>query len=209
MSDTRVDEVLARLRSEYPTPVYALAFDNPLQLLVGAILAAQCTDARVNTVTPKLAEKYPDAQAFADADLAELEEDLSSISFYRQKAKSIQEGCKTIVQKHGGVVPTDMESLLELPRVARKTANLVLTLAHGIPSGIVVDTHVARLSQRLGLSGSPKPEKIEEDLLDKIPSEEWVAFGPRLTLLGREVCDAKEPNCGGCVMNDICPKVGV
>lgn len=209
MPPAPIDTVLERLRAEYPEPTYELQYVNPLQLLVAAILAAQCTDARVNAVTPTLFKKYPDAAALAAADQAELETILRSISMYRIKAKAIRESCQIIRDEHGGEVPTDIDELIKLPRVARKTANLVLTLAHRIPSGIVVDTHVARVSERLGLTTQTKGEKIEADLLAAVPESEWVDFGPRMTLLGRTVCTSAKPACDTCVMNDLCPRIGL
>jgi endonuclease-3 len=201
--------LIKRLAVEHPNPRYELNWENPLQLLVATILAAQCPDERVNQVTPALFKKYPDAQAFADADLAELEQDVKPTGFFRNKAKAIQGACKGIAERFGGQVPQTMEEMLTLPGVARKTANVVLTNAYNIPSGVIVDSHVARVSQRLGLTTQDKPERIEEDLMKLVPKEEWITFGPAVVLHGRYTCTAKAPKCGECPLEDICPKKGV
>jgi uracil-DNA glycosylase len=201
--------ILERLHTAYPDARYELNWDTPLQLLVATILAAQCTDERVNQVTPALFARYPDARAFADADPAELEELVRPTGFFRNKAKAIRAACGALADRFGGEVPASMEELLTLPGVARKTANVVLNSAFRIPSGVIVDTHVARVSQRLGLTDHDKPEQIEEDLMRAVPRGEWVQFGPALVLHGRYVCTARVPRCPACIMNDVCPKRGV
>jgi uracil-DNA glycosylase len=205
----RLATIIERLNATYPDAKYELNWNTPLQLLVGTILAAQATDVRVNHVLPVLFRKYPDAQAIADADRADLEEIVRPTGYYRQKAKTVQECCKKLVADFGGQVPRAMDELTTLPGVARKTANVVLTNAFRIPSGIIVDTHVQRVSQRLGLTDQTKPEKIEQDLMDQVPKNEWIQFGAAMVLLGRYVCTANNPKCPKCVMNDVCPKVGV
>src|SRR5262245_20179015 len=201
--------LIKRLKKEHPNPRYELNWENPLQLLVATILAAQCPDERVNQVTPALFKKYPDAEAFANADLAELEQDVKPTGFFRNKAKAIQGACKGIVENFGGEVPQTMAEMLTLPGVARKTANVVLTNAYNIPSGVIVDSHVARVSQRLGLTTQDKPERIEEDLMKLVPKDEWIAFGPAMVLHGRYTCTAKSPKCSECPLEDICAKNGV
>ncbi|MFN3921180.1 MAG: endonuclease III [Caldimicrobium sp.] len=183
----KVKEIIKRLKGLYPNTKIALNFENPLQLLIATILSAQCTDERVNKVTPELFKKYPNAKAFANASLDELAQDIKSTGFYQQKAKYIKETCQILVNKYGGEVPRTMEELLELPGVARKTANIVLANAYGIVEGIAVDTHVSRLSQRLGLVKSKNPEKIEKELLDIVPKEEWFIFTLIFKAHGRNI----------------------
>src|SRR5262245_43125537 len=202
-------EIIQRLNRAYPDARYELNFDNPLQLLVATILAAQCTDVRVNQVTPDLFKKYPDARAFAQADVGQLAQDIKLISFYNNKAKAIQGACKDLVEKYGGEVPADLDKLVEMPGIARKTANVILNNAFRIPSGVIVDTHVARVSQRLGLTEQSKPDKIELDLMKAVPKDEWVQFGPAMVLLGRYTCTSANPKCPSCFLNDLCPKLGV
>jgi uracil-DNA glycosylase len=210
MPDERVIEalptIIERLKGLYPDARYELDWENPLQLLVATILAAQCTDERVNKVTPALFAKYPDAQAFADADTAELEEMLRPTGFFREKAKKVQGACRDLVERYGGEVPADMDAMLTLFGVARKTANVVLNNAFNLPTGIIVDTHVHRVSQRMGLTDSKTPEKIERDLMNLVPRKEWIFFGPAMVLLGRYTCTYHAPNCAGCAMNDLCAK---
>lgn len=201
----KILRILARL---YPDAHCALEFETPLQLLIATILSAQCTDVRVNMVTPALFAKYPDAQAFATADIAELEKAIQSTGFFRNKARNIMGCCKQIVEKHGGEVPGCMEDLVELPGVGRKTANVLLGNAFGVP-GITVDTHVSRLSQRMGLTKQTDPEKIEQDLMQVIPQKDWTIFSHRMIFHGRQVCFARKPNCEGCALNEICPRNGV
>src|SRR3954469_339946 len=192
---TSLPVILARLHEKYPGARYELDYETPVQLLVATILAAQCTDERVNQVTAYLFKKYPDAKAYAEADLAELEEDLKPTGFYRQKARTVQEVCKALVEKHAGEVPVSMEEMVELPGVARKTANVVLNNAFQLPTGVIVDTHVQRVSQRMGLTDQKKPEKIEIDLMNMVPKEEWVFFGPAMVLHGRYTCTFHNPAC--------------
>jgi endonuclease-3 len=201
--------VLERLHASYPGARYELDWETPLQLLVATILAAQCTDERVNQVTPGLFKKYPDASAYANAPRSELEEDLKPTGFYRQKAKTVQEVCQELIQRFGGEVPRSMEEMVTLPGVARKTANVVLNNAFALPTGVIVDTHVQRVSQRMGLTDQKRPEKIEQDLMGIVPKDEWVFFGPAMVLLGRYVCTFHHPDCANCIMNDLCPRLGV
>lgn len=196
--------IIERLKKEYPDAKIALKFENPIQLLVATILSAQCTDERVNEVTEKLFKKYKSAEDFVKVSLEELAEDIKSTGFYQQKAKYIQESCKIILEKYGGEVPRTMEELLELPGVARKTANIVLSNAYGIVEGIAVDTHVKRLSQRLGLVKSTQPEKIEKELMEIVPKEDWFIFPFLLQAHGRKVCIARKPKCELCVLKDLC-----
>lgn len=204
-----IDVLLDRLRQSYPDARYELDWDTPVHMLVATILAAQCTDERVNAVTRTLFPRYPDAQAFADADLAELEEAVRPTGTYRQKAKAIQGACRMLVDEYGGEVPQSIEALIRLPGVARKTANVVLATCFNIPSGVIVDTHVIRLAGRMGLSEHRHPGDIERDLMRMVPQDDWTFFGPAMILLGRYVCTAKKPDCPNCVMQDICPKIGV
>jgi len=203
--EKRVKKVIALLKKAYPDADCTLGYRNPLELLVAVILSAQCTDERVNIVTRDLFKKYRKAEDYANRNLRELEEDIRSTGFYRNKAKSIQGSCRIIAERHKGKVPETMEELLELPGVARKTANVVLGNAYQKATGVVVDTHVFRLSHRLGLSKKNQPEKVEEDLMDLIPQEEWIRFGHRMILHGRYVCKARKPLCGECVLNKDCP----
>jgi endonuclease III len=197
--------ILARM---YPDAHCALEHGNALQLLVATILSAQCTDVRVNMVTPALFARYRDAEAFANADPRELETAIQSTGFFRNKARNIIDCCKKIVSDHGGQVPGTMEELVVLPGVGRKTANVVLGNAFGVP-GITVDTHVTRLSWRLGLTKHTDPIKIERDLMDLIPKKVWTMFSHRMIFHGRQVCFARKPNCAGCALAKICPKIGV
>jgi uracil-DNA glycosylase/endonuclease III len=204
-----VPEILRRLHAAHPDARYELNWDTPLQLLVATILAAQCTDERVNEVTPTLFAKYPDAKSYADADMAELEEDLRPTGFYRQKASTVQQVCRKLVEDFEGEVPDSMEEMVTLPGVARKTANVVLNSAFRKPTGVIVDTHVQRVSQRLGLTTQRRPEKIELDLMQLVPQDEWIFFGPATVLHGRYTCTHHAPHCPECILNDQCPKVGV
>jgi endonuclease III len=201
--------ILERLAKEYPNARYELDWTTPLELLVATILAAQCTDVRVNKVTKTLFPKYRTAKDYAEANTEELETILQPTGSFRQKAKSVQETCKTLVERHGGEVPKSMEELVALRGVARKTANVVLNNAWDIASGIIVDTHVARVSQRMGITDHEKPEHIERDLMGKVPESRWTKFGPAMVLVGRYTCTAKAPKCGDCLFKDICPKIGV
>jgi endonuclease-3 len=197
--------VLAKL---YPDAKCALNYDNPLQLLVATILSAQCTDVRVNLVTPALFARYTDARAFAEADIGELEKAIQSTGFFRNKARNIKACCQILVKDYEGQVPATMEQLVPLPGIGRKTANVVLGNAFGVP-GITVDTHVGRLSRRLGLTTVNDPVKVEQDLMALVPRKEWTMFSHRLILHGRQVCFARKPNCGGCALAKLCPKIGV
>ncbi|NOK37836.1 endonuclease III [Corallococcus exercitus] len=204
-----VPVVLERLREKYPDAKYELNWNTPYQLLVATILAAQCTDERVNRVTAELWKKYDGPQALADADTAQLEEDLKPTGFFKQKTKTVQAMSRALLDAHQGEVPPRMEDLVELPGVARKTANVVLNTAFQQASGVIVDTHVARVSQRLGLTKQEKPEAIEGDLMKLVPKDDWTFFGPTVVLHGRYTCVAKKPKCSECLLNDVCPKLGV
>jgi endonuclease-3 len=204
----RAAKIDAGLTELYPDAHCALHFENPLQLLIATILSAQCTDVRVNMVTPGLFARYADAQAFADADGGELETLIKSTGFFRNKASNIRACCRALVEKHGGVVPATMEELVPLPGVGRKTANVILGNAFGVP-GIPVDTHVGRLSRRMGLSEHDDPVKVESDLMALIPKEDWTMFGHRMIFHGRQVCQSRKPNCAECTLAKICPKIGV
>lgn len=208
-SQPDIDALLARLREIYPTARYELDWSTPVQMLVATILAAQCTDERVNACTATLFLDYPDAAAFANADRAALEEAVRSTGFYKQKAKSVQECCRAILDRFGGEVPQTIAELVTLPGVARKTANVVLNTVWDIPSGIIVDTHVQRLAGRMGLSRQSRPEDIERDLMSLVPEDQWTYFGPAMVLFGRYTCTAKKPSCRTCPIQDICPRVGV
>jgi endonuclease III len=198
-----------RLEAAYPDAHCALKHRNPFELLVATILSAQCTDVRVNQVTPELFARWPDAAALAQASLPEIEAAIRTTGFYHNKAKSIQGASRMIVEKFAGRVPHTMEQLLELPGVARKTANVVLGTAFGINDGVVVDTHVQRLSQRMGLSRQTDPGKIERDLMALFPRDQWTMLGHRLIFHGRRACAARKPACATCPVGDRCPRVGV
>ncbi|MFK0731849.1 MAG: endonuclease III [Gloeotrichia echinulata GP01] len=201
----RAREILVRLQRLYPDATCSLTYSTPVQLLVATILSAQCTDERVNKVTPALFSLFPDAASLADADLAELENLVRSTGFYRNKSKNIQAACRMIVTEFNSVVPNTMEQLLQLPGVARKTANVVLAHAYGINSGVTVDTHVKRLSQRLGLTQHPDPIRIEQDLMKLLPQPDWENWSIRLIYHGRAICKARSPDCVACQLADICP----
>jgi endonuclease-3 len=200
----RAREIVARLERAYPEAHCALLHGNPLQLLIATILSAQCTDARVNMVTPALFERFPDAEAFSEAHILEVEELIRSTGFYHNKAKNIVGCCQELMMRHGGKVPADLDALVQLPGVGRKTANVVLGNAFGIP-GVVVDTHVGRLSQRLDLTSHEDPNKIELDLMETVPREKWTLLAHLLIEHGRRVCKARSPQCGACVLSDLCP----
>ncbi len=197
------------LAAEYSDATCALQFSNPLELLIATILSAQCTDVRVNLVTPGLFRKYRTAAAFAAANREELEKEIQSIGFFRSKAKNIQECCRKLVEDYDGKVPKKLEDLVQLAGVGRKTANVVLGTAFGIPSGVVVDTHVSRLSYRLGLTRHTDAVKIEQDLIAQLPPKEWIDFSHRLIHHGRKICVARKPRCTDCVLQAMCPKIGV
>lgn len=201
----RIGPIIRRLRERYPRARTALAFGNPLEILVATILAAQCTDARVNTITPGLYRKYPTAAAFAAADRAELEAEIRPTGFFRNKAKSIIGASRRIVEAYGGRVPDSMEELLTLPGVARKTANIVLAAGFGKAEGIAVDTHAGRLARRLGLSREEDPVKVERDLMALVPRRDWLDFNFLLVEHGRAVCQARKPRCPECFLRRLCP----
>ncbi|MBA3953299.1 MAG: endonuclease III [Rubrobacter sp.] len=200
-----VEETIARLKSAYPDARTALDWKNPLELLVATILSAQTTDVRVNAVTPNLFARYPTAADYAGADPTELEEDIRPTGFFRNKAKSLRGMARALVEDHGGEVPRTMDDLVALPGVGRKTANVVLGNAFSIDEGVVVDTHVRRLSNRLGFTTRKDPEKIERDLMETVPKGDWTVFSHLLILHGRSVCKARKPACGDCGVNDLCP----
>lgn len=205
----KVPVLLERLREAHPDARYELNWSTPFELLVATILAAQCTDERVNRVTATLFPKYPGPRALADADTLMLEEDLKPTGFYKQKTKSVQAMSRALLEDFDGEVPRTVEQLVTLPGVARKTANVVLNTAFNLPSGIIVDTHVARVSQRLGLTKHDKPDVIEQDLMKLVPQEQWTFFGPATVLHGRYTCTAKKPRCEACIFKDVCPRIGV
>jgi endonuclease III len=200
--------ILRVLERQYPDAHCALHFQNPLELLVATILSAQCTDVRVNLVTPALFARYPDAKSFATADKQELETYIQSTGFFRNKARNLIACCKQLMEKHGGKVPGTMDELFPLPGVGRKTANVILGNAFSTP-GITVDTHVGRLSRRLGLTTETDPVKVEQDLMVIIPKKHWTMFSHRMIFHGRQVCHARKPNCAECTLRKFCPKVGV
>jgi len=201
----RTLEIIARLKSEFPDATTALEHHNPYELLVATILSAQCTDKRVNMVTPQVFGRYPDARALAQADQAELEELIRSTGFFRNKAKNLIECARGLVLRHGGKVPDSMEALVALGGVGRKTANVVLGNAFGKEEGVVVDTHVARLSGLLALSTHSDPVRIESDLMKLVPQHEWTLFPHLLILHGRATCVARRPRCSACVICELCP----
>ncbi len=201
----RVKEIIKRLRKEYPETRTALQFRTPFELLVATILAAQCTDERVNKITPGLFAKYPTVEHFARAEQKELEKDIRSTGFFRNKARNIIALAQKLVEGYGGKVPDSMEELVKLPGVARKTANIVLSSAFRKAEGIAVDTHVRRLAERLGLSPQKQPEKIEQDLMAIVPREDWLDFNYLLVDHGRKICQARKPRCLECVLKELCP----
>ena len=205
---TRARSITRKLAQLYPHAHCALHYANPLQLLVATILSAQCTDERVNRVTPALFARYPDAKALAEADQAELEKMILSTGFFRNKAKNIIACCRQLVELHDGEVPRTMEELVPLPGVGRKTANVILGNAFEVP-GIPVDTHVGRLSQRMGLSKHSDPVKIERDLMTLIPRKDWTMFAHRMIFHGRQVCHSRKPSCEQCQLAALCPRQGI
>ena len=200
----RVAAILAKLDEAYPNATCELKHENPFQLVISTILSAQCTDVRVNLVTEKLYKKYSDAKAFAYADPAELEQEIRPTGFFRNKTKSVMGASKAIVEQFGGEVPRTMEQMLTLPGVARKTANVVLGTAYGIPSGVVVDTHVLRLARRLELTKHEEPKKVEQDLMNILPQNKWIQFSHQLIWHGRRVCVARKPRCIACNLESLC-----
>ena len=201
----RARAIVRALKKEYPEARCSLNYASPLELLVATILSAQCTDERVNVVTAGLFRKYRSAADYARAPQAELEQDIRPTGFFRNKARAIQGACRLLEERHGGRVPASLEDLLALPGVARKTANVVLGNAFGVASGVVVDTHVQRLSARLGLSAQKQPEKIERDLMELVPRGDWINFSHLLIYHGRKVCKARTPLCAECVLEPLCP----
>ncbi len=204
-----IAEVIPRLKEAYPDARTELDWENPLQLLVATILSAQSTDVRVNQVTKGLFEGYRTAEDYAAADLERLEKEIRPVGFFRNKARAIQGMARALVEEHGGEVPRTMPELVALPGVGRKTANVVLGNAFGIDEGVVVDTHVRRLSNRLGLSRERDPEKIERDLLEIVPEAERTLFSHLLIFHGRRICKSRKPDCPGCVLNHVCPSASV
>jgi endonuclease III len=201
----RVGQVIRALKKAYPQATCALNHASPFELLIATILSAQCTDDRVNIVTANLFRKYRKPEDYGVVSREELERDINSVTFFRNKAKSIQEASRLLIEKHNGQVPQTLEELVELPGVGRKTANVVLGTAFGIPTGVVVDTHVSRLSQRLGLTVNKQPEKIEADLIELLPQKDWIDFSHRLIWHGRRVCQARKPMCEKCGIEKFCP----
>ncbi len=202
-------QVAAALAQGYPSAVCALVHKNPLELLIATILSAQCTDVRVNLVTKDLFHRYATSADLACASQEELEAAIKSTGFFRNKARNIIACCQELVSRHGGAVPSRMEDLVVLPGVGRKTANVVLGTAFGVATGVVVDTHVTRLSRRLGLSRQSQPEAIEQDLMRHLAQEEWINFSHRLILHGRAICTARQPRCDKCMLLKLCPRVGL
>ncbi|QDX41537.1 endonuclease III [Salarchaeum sp. JOR-1] len=201
----QVEEVIDRLSDEYPEPEISLNFSNRLELLIAVVLSAQCTDERVNTVTAELFETYDSAEDYANVDEEELAEDINSITYYNSKAGYITNACAKIVDEHDGEVPDSMSELTDLPGVGRKTANVVLQHGHDITEGIVVDTHVQRISRRLAITEEERPEQIEDDLMDVVPREHWKNYTHWLIAHGRDTCTARNPDCADCLLEDICP----
>lgn len=205
----KTNKIINILQQEYPHAKIALSFSNPMELLVATVLSAQSTDVTVNKVTPAIFKKYKNVNAYAQADPKELEQEIYSTGFYHNKAKNIIAAAKLLVEKYHGKIPATMDEILELPGVARKTGNIVLYNAYGVIAGIPVDTHVRRLSQRLGLTRNNDPEKIEQDLMKLIPQKLWGKFSYLLIDHGRKICDAKKPKCPACVLNKLCPSYRV
>jgi endonuclease-3 len=202
-------KIVKRLKAAYPDATCALRHENAYQLLVATILSAQCTDERVNMVTPALFKRYPNIRAMAQAEQNELEEIIKSTGFFRAKAKNLRGCCQRLVAEYGGKVPQDLASMITLPGVGRKTANVVLGTAFGIPTGVVVDTHVSRVTYRLGLTSEKDPIKIERDLMAKLPENEWIDFAHLIIQHGRRICKARKPLCEQCFLEKLCPRIGV
>ena len=205
----RTRKIISSLKRVYPNAHCELNFSNPLELLIATILSAQCTDKRVNLVTAELFKKYRSAKDFAEADIATLENDIRSTGFYKNKAKNIKACCAALVEKFAGEVPRTMDELHALAGVGRKTANVVLGNAFGVNAGVVVDTHVARLSNRLGLVKGTDAVKIEQELMKLVPQNEWTLFSHWLIWHGRRRCDARKPDCAACEIAELCPRIGV
>jgi endonuclease-3 len=205
----RAAAVVELLAKEYPDAVCELDFDGPWQLLVATVLSAQCTDQRVNQVTPELFRRWPSPRDLAAAELGDLEEVIRPTGFFRNKARSLREAARALIANHRGRVPDDLEQLVRLPGVGRKTAKVVLGEGFGVAAGITVDTHVRRLSRRLGLTRANDPERIAGELEGMIHQDQWIGFSMRMILHGRRVCAARKPNCHDCVLGQLCPRVGV
>jgi endonuclease-3 len=203
--DEQVEEMLTRLHEEYPDTTISLRFSNRLELLIAVVLSAQCTDERVNSVTADLFEKYDGPRDYASVDQDELASDIDSITYYNNKAGYIRDACQHIIEDHDGEVPDTMAELTDLSGVGRKTANVVLQHGHDVVEGIVVDTHVQRLTRRLGIAENERPEAIEQELMGLVPDDEWQPLTHLLISHGRAVCTARNPECGDCVLQDICP----
>lgn len=203
----RAIEIIERLRREYPDARCSLDFETPHQLMVATILSAQCTDERVNMVTPALFEKYRNVKAFAEADQKELEKDIYTTGFYSNKAKSIRGSAQQLLDEHGGEIPKTLDELVKLPGVGRKTASVILGVGFGLAEGVVVDTHVTRISRLLGLTAAREPLKIERDLMKTVPKESWIDFSHLLIFHGRAVCVARRPQCAECCLAELCPSV--
>ena len=205
----KTNKIINILQQEYPHAKIALNFSNPIELLVATVLSAQSTDVTVNKVTPAIFRKYKNVNAYAQADLKELEREIYSTGFYHNKAKNIIAAARLLMAQYNGKIPATMDEILELPGVARKTGNIILFNAYGVVAGIPVDTHVRRLSQRLGLTKNNVPEKIEQDLMKLVPQKLWGKFSYLLIDHGRKICDAKKPKCPACVLNKLCPSYKV
>jgi endonuclease-3 len=205
----RARQLIDRLKAAHPDARCSLNYSNPLELLVATVLSAQCTDERVNHVTESLFKRYRTASDYAGAPPGELEEDIKSTGFYRNKAKALRGCCAELVARYGGEVPANMAALVQLPGIGRKTANVILGNAYEMSEGIVVDTHVRRLAGRLGLTKHIDPEKIEQDLLQLVPREDWIIIGHLLILHGRRICAARAPKCPVCPVKDLCPSAKV
>lgn len=204
-SKVRVLKIMELLEKEHSDAEIALHYSNPLELLVATILSAQATDEQINAITPRLFQKYKTAEDYANADLTELEQDIKSSGFYHNKAKNLKKSAKMLVDKYKSQVPKTMKELVELPGVARKTANIVLYNAYGIIAGVAVDTHVSRLSQRLGMTENSNQDKIERDLMNIVPKDKWMRITDLLIFHGRRKCNARKPQCEACVLNKLCP----
>ncbi len=207
--EARIGEIIRRLRIAHPDAHCELIHEDPWQLLVATILSAQCTDERVNKVTPVLFARFPTPKDMADADRAEIERIIHSTGFYRNKARFIHEAAQRIAYDYDGDIPPDMQHLLQLPGVARKTANVVLGVGFNIADGIVVDTHVKRIAKRLGLTRHTDPKKVEQDLMQLVPQADWIDFSHLMIFHGRRVCKARKPDCANCLLNDLCPSAMV
>jgi endonuclease III len=205
----RAGKLIERLKAAHPDARCSLNHANPLELLVATVLSAQCTDERVNLVTNALFKKYRTASDYAQAGPGELEEDIKSTGFYRNKAKALRACCAELLARYGGNVPANMAALVQLPGVGRKTANVILGNAYEMAEGIAVDTHVRRLAGRLGLTKHSDPDKIEQDLLQVVPHQDWIVFGHLLILHGRRICSARVPKCGVCPVSDLCPSANI